>query len=128
MHLLEQIRDYLEPGEVLFIQTHNFPDHDAVASAYGLQYLFSTLGVSCELIYEGEIQRNSLKEMIRKLNIPISHNTSHNLNADHKILIIDGCKGNKNVTDLIGDEIAVIDHHQTTNSEVVSFSEIISNY
>ena len=37
---------------------------------------------------------------------------------------MDGCKGNKNVTDLIGDEIAVIDHHRVVSPEDVLFSDI----
>lgn len=124
MHILEQIRDHLGDQEYLYIQTHNFPDHDAVASAYGLQVLFDKLGVKSRLIYEGEIQRESLNEMIRRLGIAISHNGHHGLTAEDKILIVDGCKGNKNVTDLIGDEIAVIDHHRVTSPDDVVFTDI----
>jgi len=128
MHILEEIKQILGKDEILYLQTHNFPDHDAVASAFGLQTLFRTLGVETQIIYEGEIQRQSLHEMIRQLGIRITHNEHHGLTEKDKILIVDGCKGNKNVTDLIGDEIAVIDHHRTSASDDVPFSDIRPGY
>ena len=128
MHVLEKIRQSLMKGEILYLQTHNFPDHDAVASAFGLQVLFQALGVETRIIYEGEIQRQSLHEMIKQLGIGITHNEHHGLCEKDKILIVDGCKGNKNVTDLIGDEIAVIDHHRTSAPDDVPFSDIRPGY
>lgn len=41
-----------------------------------------------------------------------------------KIIIVDGCKGNNNVTNLVGDEIAVIDHHDVATPEDVWFVDI----
>ena len=79
--------------EFVFIQTHNYPDHDAVASAFGLQYLLSELGVSSRIIYEGEIQRDSLIQMIDELEIDIQHCEYHRMTESHKIIIVDG-KGN----------------------------------
>ena len=114
--------------EFVFIQTHNYPDHDAVASAFGLQYLLSELGVSSRIIYEGEIQRDSLIQMIDELEIDIQHCEYHRMTESHKIIIVDGCKGNKNVTDLIGDEIAVIDHHLVEKPDDVPFADIRSDY
>jgi hypothetical protein len=70
--------------------------------------LFESQGIKSSLIYEGDLQRDSLNKMIKSLNIPISHCSDFDLMEHHRIIIVDGCKGNKNVTDLIGDEIAVI--------------------
>jgi nanoRNase/pAp phosphatase (c-di-AMP/oligoRNAs hydrolase) len=128
LHILEEIKQILDKDEILYLQTHNFPDHDAVASAFGLQVLFKVLGVETRIIYEGEIQRQSLHEMIRQLEIRITHNEDHGLCEKDKILIVDGCKGNKNVTDLVGDEIGVIDHHRTTAPDDVPFSDIRPGY
>ncbi len=114
--------------DCIYIQTHNYPDHDAVASAYGLQYYFSQLGIISHLIYEGDIQRDSLANMIQKLDIDIQHNLQHDITAGHKIVIVDGCKYNKNVTDLIGDEVAVIDHHEVEHPEDVPFADIRPGY
>ena len=38
----------------VFIQTHNFPDPDAIASAYGLQYLLHSRGLESTIIYKGK--------------------------------------------------------------------------
>ena len=108
----------------VFIQTHNFPDHDAVASAYGLMELLRLHGIPSTIIYQGAIQRDSLRSFIEYLEIPISNVEDVRLSPQDKIIIIDGCKGNKNVSDLIGDEIGVIDHHQVERPEEVPWCDI----
>ncbi|HOJ63673.1 MAG TPA: DHHA1 domain-containing protein [Spirochaetota bacterium] len=120
--------NFLKKEDYFYIQTHNFPDHDAVASAYGLQYLFKTYNLKSYLVYEGEIQRDSLRMMIKELGIDIKPIQEYDMKPTDKIIIVDGCKGNKNVTDLIGDEIAVIDHHQVSKPDDVKFADIRPNY
>jgi nanoRNase/pAp phosphatase (c-di-AMP/oligoRNAs hydrolase) len=76
------------------------------------------------LVYEGEIARNSLARMIHSLHIDIRHISEYHMDKEHKVIIVDGCKGNKNVTDLIGDEVAVIDHHEVLAPDDVPFNDI----
>lgn len=45
--------------EHVYIQTHNFPDPDAIASAYGLKRLLETRGVNAAICYKGKIDRYS---------------------------------------------------------------------
>jgi nanoRNase/pAp phosphatase (c-di-AMP/oligoRNAs hydrolase) len=97
-----------------------------VASAFGLQHLLRALGKDSHIIYEGEIQRDSLLTMIAELSIDIHLTRDHELTKDSKIIIVDGCKGNRNVTDLLGDKIAIIDHHQSKSPDDVLFSDIRS--
>ncbi|MBN2736686.1 MAG: DHH family phosphoesterase [Spirochaetales bacterium] len=123
MKILADLLPLLKKGRFL-IQTHNFPDHDAVASAFALQYFLGLHGIECELTYEGAIQRSSLQELIAFLDIAIEPASQRNIRKQDKIIIVDGCKGNKNVTDLIGNEIAVIDHHQVARPENVPFVDI----
>lgn len=123
MKSLENLLTLIKNGRLL-IQTHNFPDHDAVASAFGLQYLLRLQGIESELTFEGSIQRNSLIDLISHLSIPIKPANERNIRKEDKIIIVDGCKGNKNVTDLIGNEIAVIDHHQVVQPDDVPFADI----
>lgn len=108
----------------IYIQTHNYPDHDAVASAFALQEFFAHYGIASRLTYDGDIQRDSLNDMIDSLGIEIRNIRDYDMNSEDKIVIVDGCKGNKNVTDLIGDEVAVIDHHQVDRAEDVPFNDI----
>jgi nanoRNase/pAp phosphatase (c-di-AMP/oligoRNAs hydrolase) len=112
----------------LFIQTHDFPDHDAVASAFGLQALLARSGVEARIVYAGDLQRDSLRRMIRELGITAAPAASVDMAAADPVLIVDGCKGNKNVTDLPGDEIAVIDHHDVRSPDNVPFVDIRSSY
>lgn len=49
-HILECIHD-----KHIFIQTHNFPDPDAIASAYGLKVLLEKRGVQATICYKGRI-------------------------------------------------------------------------
>ncbi|AKN31314.1 recombinase RecJ [Clostridium carboxidivorans P7] len=111
-----------------FIQTHNFPDHDAVASAYGLSNLLLEFGIETHIIYKGEIQRDSLIKMIENLQINISKYENFDIKEDDKIIVVDGCKGNSNVEGLNGTEIAIIDHHDVSEPENIEYVDIRSNY
>jgi nanoRNase/pAp phosphatase (c-di-AMP/oligoRNAs hydrolase) len=125
--ILELINE-LKAEKRVFIQTHNFPDHDAVASAYGLSKILMHFGIKVEIIYKGEIQRDSLLNMIENLNIDIRRYEVYDIKAEDKIIVVDGCKGNSNVEELIGDEIAVIDHHEVGIPENVKYVDIRSDY
>ncbi len=112
----------------LFIQTHNFPDHDAVASAFALHYLLKTKGIESRMVYHGEILRDSLLRMIRELGIPIKHHLEYDLSDDNSIIIVDANKGNRNVAQLKGSVVAVIDHHVGKVPEGVEFVDIRDTY
>ena len=124
MSPLQELLDHLRDRTPPYIQTHNFPDHDAVASAFGLQDLLARRGVESRLIFDGEIQRDSLQEMIAELGIDIRPQTQVPRTERDAIIVVDGCTGNKNVTDLVGTEIAVIDHHQVARPDDVPFVDI----
>lgn len=112
----------------IIIQMHNFPDNDAVASAYGLSELLLMYGIKSDIIYKGEIERDSLVKMAERLNINISKCEYLDISAKDKIVVIDGCKGNSNVEELEGEEILVIDHHEVKEPEDVKYTDIRSSY
>ena len=112
----------------VFIQTHNFPDPDAVCSAFGLKELLDKKGIHTEILYDGELQRDSLIRMIAALEIPLYHWKQYTLTESDRIIIVDGCKGNSNVEDLTGMEIAVIDHHKSKTTEDVTLADIRPEY
>ncbi len=95
-----------------------------MASAFGLQRLLALRGVPSKLVYEGALQRDSLHRMVAELGIEIASARSVRIQGADPIVVVDGCKGNRNVTDLPGDEVAVIDHHQVTAPESVPFVDI----
>lgn len=128
MKNITELINLLQKENHIYIQTHNYPDHDAVASAFALQEFLKHFSIKSHLVFDGDIQRESLMNMISSLKIEIEHIDKYKMLTDDKIVIVDGCKGNKNVTDLIGDEIAVIDHHQVDKAEDVPFNDIRPEY
>lgn len=62
--------------KVVWIQTHNFPDPDAIASAFGMQKLLEAKGISSKLCYEGVIDKLSSTKMLELLDEPDSVNCS----------------------------------------------------
>jgi len=56
----------------LLILTHDFPDPDALASAFALQYLAQTaFNIQSRIAYGGELGRTENKMMVRLLRIPL---------------------------------------------------------
>lgn len=112
----------------LYIQTHDFPDHDAISTAFGLQKLLEKAGIFAQIVYEGELTRDSLVRMIRECGIIAVPADEVRFHEDDRVIVVDGCTGNKNVTDIVGREIAVIDHHRIVSEPVSEFADIRSNY
>ena len=99
----------------VYIQTHNFPDPDAIGSAYGLQRLLQRYSIPTKICYDGEIDRVSTEKMLEQLNIEMfsAAEVEPELREDDCIICVDSQKGGGNITDFTGDEIAAIDHHPT---------------
>lgn len=100
-------------GKSVYIQTHNFPDPDAIGSAFGLQCLLAEFNQPSTLCYAGRIDKLSTSKMIKTLNIQIYPYEQLDMQPDDPIICVDSQKNSGNITDFIGDEIACIDHHPT---------------
>ena len=128
LHSIKELINSLKTPGFVYIQPHDFPDCDAIASSFGLKYLFSLYGIESEIIYAGELERESLNRFIRETEIPVTHIDDIAMKEHDKIVIVDGCKGLKNVTDFIGDEVGVIDHHRVNKPEDVEFVDVRREY
>ena len=102
-------------GNRIYIQTHNFPDPDAIASAFGLQKLLESFGVASELCYDGRIDKLSASKMLDAFQIHMLpyEQMRPALQEEDYIICVDTQKHSGNVTDFVGDEVACIDHHPT---------------
>ncbi len=101
-------------GHRVFIQTHNFPDPDAIASAYGLQVLLSKFNINTVICHHGAIERTATANMAAEFGIElVSDAELADMSQDDYIITVDSQKGNANILDLVGDEVACIDHHPT---------------
>ena len=99
-------------GHKVYIQTHNFPDPDAISSAFGLQSFLAYYGVPATLCYVGSIDRVNTRKMMDEFGIEIySYDDMEDMSEDDYIINIDCQKPNANTTDLPGNEVACVDHH-----------------
>lgn len=98
----------------VYIQTHNFPDPDAIACAYGLGVLLKAHNISSTLCYSGRIDRHNTSKMISYAGMDI-HNLDmlECINDDAEVILVDAQKGNSNIINMTGEEIICIDHHPT---------------
>jgi len=117
--------DRLRP---VVIQAHDFPDHDAVAAGFALRQLLRLRDIPAELCYSGRIQSNSLSEAVRMLSIPLHNSAELNLTNQTQIILVDGFVGNRNVTDLPGVVVALIDHHSPPERPTVPYWDIRKDY
>lgn len=113
-------------GRHIYIQTHNFPDPDAIASAYGLQQLMKHFGISSTLCYEGRVDKLSTRKMTEVFDIEMYayEQIVDKMSEDDYIVCVDSQKGGGNITDFIGDEIACIDHHPVYVNTEYKYSDI----
>lgn len=110
----------------VYIQTHNFPDPDAVASAFGLQELLKSRGIVSTICYQGKIERYSTDRMREILGIELvaAGDLGHGISVDDEVILVDSQKGNANVSNIPGDEIICIDHHPKAVAGNYRFSDI----
>ena len=113
-------------GHHIYIQTHNFPDPDAIASSYGLQMFLKHYGISSTLCYEGKIDKLSTKKMtsIFQLDIHAYDDLKNTMQPEDYIICVDSQKEGGNITDFVGEEIAAIDHHPTYKEVAYRYKDI----
>ncbi len=126
---MARIHDLVEllkqaPDEV-FIQPHNVPDPDAIASSFGLQQLLAALGVEAVIVYEDDIEKANSLSMLSAFGIDMRLASSvHTLGAEDWTVLVDVQKENSNVTNLVTDEVACIDHHQYNGPKGYRFEDV----
>ena len=106
----------------VYIQTHNFPDADAIASAFGLSVLLEKYGIISSICYRGQIERYSTNELVNSLGIKmINIEELKDINRNDEVILVDSQKGNSNIITTKGDEIICIDHHPTFENSLDSY-------
>lgn len=99
-------------GHKTYIQTHNFPDPDAVASAFGLQKFLQFHGVETTLCYDGKIDKLNMKNMLALIPIDfLPGRKTQDMSPEDYIVTVDTQMLSGNRTDFAGRGVACIDHH-----------------
>ena len=113
------------PDEV-FLQPHNVPDPDAIASSLGMYYLLSHRGIKdLAIVYDQEIEKANSVKMLELFKVPmVLASEAHTLGEEDWSVLIDAQKGNANLTDLPTDEVAAIDHHEYKGNMGYRFEDI----
>lgn len=121
-----RLKDLLHYNKI-YIQCHDNPDADAIASGYALYQYFMDMGKSVSLFYSGkfQIQKSNLKLMIQELDIPIVYLSEVYVGQTDLLLLVDCQYGEGNVARVDAANVAVIDHHQI-EMEVTDSCEIQS--
>jgi len=124
---LDKLVDILKdaPDEV-FIQPHNVPDPDAIASSLGLYHLLSLRGIQkLAIVYDQEIEKANSLKMLEMFKVPIIQAAKAlTLGTEDWAVLVDAQKGNANITDLPTDEVAVIDHHEYCGDKGYRFIDV----
>jgi nanoRNase/pAp phosphatase (c-di-AMP/oligoRNAs hydrolase) len=127
MTKLDTLVDILKdaPDEV-FIQPHNVPDPDAIASSLGMYYLLSQRGIQkLAIVYDLEIEKANSQRMLEMFKVPmIPAAEALTLGTEDWAVLVDAQKGNANITDLPTDEVAVIDHHEYKGNMGYRFEDV----
>ncbi len=110
----------------VYIQMHNYPDQDALASAYGLQALLCSRGLKSTICYTGQIDKHNTIRMIELLHMDICHNKEFSMTPEDEIILVDGQMGNVNMVNFTGKKIACIDHHPIQEVSEYRFYDIRS--
>jgi nanoRNase/pAp phosphatase (c-di-AMP/oligoRNAs hydrolase) len=91
---LENNKNRLSP---LLILTHDYPDPDALASAFALQYLAEIQGgVKSRIVYGGVVGRIENQEMVRLLRIPAHKIRPSDFRKHDNIALVDTQPGFEN--------------------------------
>lgn len=114
--------------EHVYIQTHNFPDPDAISSAYALQYLLKLYGISSTICYKGKIDRCNTRKMMEMFGIAATNvDKLGDSILESKIILVDAQKNNGNTYDLQCEQVISIDHHPVFDNADYIHSDIRSD-
>jgi nanoRNase/pAp phosphatase (c-di-AMP/oligoRNAs hydrolase) len=110
---LRNFKEHIIPASSALIITHDYPDPDCLASAFGISNLLSHWGIRASVIsFGGFVGRAENRAMIRVLNIPTVPFVLTEIKDYDKIILVD-CFPNKGNVPLPPNTTihAVIDHH-----------------
>ncbi len=114
----------LNPKRSVLVQTHDFPDHDALGSAYALCELLLRRNFDCAMTYGGLIQSISLSTMIDALKIKLIPFEAACTDESYQTIIVDGSPAGGTVKTVAGTLTAVIDHHPSRKKLICPFIDV----
>jgi nanoRNase/pAp phosphatase (c-di-AMP/oligoRNAs hydrolase) len=113
---IKLFRNRILPANSVLIITHDYPDPDCLASAFGMLHLMNFWGVKSSVIsFGGFVGRAENRAMIRVLNIPTVPFVLTEVKDYDRIILVDSFPNKGNVPLPLNITVhAVIDHHPNT--------------
>lgn len=121
---IDRLESLLDRQQPVLIQTHDFPDHDALGAACGLCELLLRHGFDARMVYGGLLQSISLQTMIDRLEIPVERLETNTGSNNFQTIVVDGSPVNRTVRQTAGPLIGVIDHHPARRALHCPFVDI----
>ena len=125
---IRELIGVIDRSRDVVIQSHDFPDHDAVACAFALQHLLKQADIDATACYRGRIQSASLLEAIKWLQIPIRKAVASRIANDAQIIVVDSFYGSRNLSGLPGEVVAMIDHHSALMAPECKYSDVRNQF
>lgn len=110
--------------EKIYVQMHNYPDQDAISSAFGLKALLERYGKEVIICYYGAIDKANTIKMIELLEIPMVEVDTIQWMPKDEIILVDVQEGNGNLKETGGKILACIDHHPVIKDFPYAFTDI----
>lgn len=113
----------LDPGRPVLVQTHDFPDHDAVGAGLGLKKLLERAGFRASVTWGGLAQGISLAAMIERLGIePVPFSDA--LRGDWQTVAVDGSPFAGTLREVAGTLAGIVDHHPVWKEITCPFADL----
>ncbi|MBC7959687.1 MAG: DHH family phosphoesterase [Vallitaleaceae bacterium] len=109
----------------IYIQPHNMPDPDAIASSFALHQLLVSFGVETQIIYMNVIEKVNSKKMVEMFQIDmVVKDKGFVTDPEDYVILVDSQVGNSNITNIKSEKVAVIDHHIDMGGKKYLFKDI----
>lgn len=115
----------MEGASRIYIQPHNMPDPDAIASSFALYRLLKGYGIKTQIIYMNLIEKVNSKNMVEMFDIEMVVKEKSFISSQNDyVILVDSQVGNSNLTNIKSDKVAVIDHHKEIAGHKYLFKDI----
>ena len=123
---MNDLKSILSGYDKVYIQTHNFPDADAIASACGLKRLIDSFQQPAEIIFFGNNTfKPNIDNMVNRYRIKMTViGEGFEIGPNELLFVVDGQYGAGNVIRVEAKNIAVIDHHHEEKSINLLYQDV----
>ncbi|MBD3314669.1 MAG: hypothetical protein GF344_02680 [Chitinivibrionales bacterium] len=122
-NVVEELRKRILPASSVLIATHDYPDPDCLASAWGIYHLLRHWGIENPVItFGGFVGRSENRTMLRVLGMKVKPLVVVTPTDFERVILVDTfpASGNLSLPTKARTD-AVIDHHPRANSDSTSF-------